>query len=174
MQGRSGKLKFILEWSEFSEKNRGEFEVFANSSGDEFWGDAGAGILPICSATGRVLVAYRSKYVNEPHTWGVFGGKLDDPKETPEEAAKRELTEESGYEGDFEIVPAFVFKTPNNTFEYHNFIGVVEEEFNPTFDWETESAKWVTLAELKALRPKHFGLKALMENSMSIISKYAK
>lgn len=173
MRTSKSGLKHILEWETF-ETDRGKHAVFANTSGDEFWGDVGAGILPICSATGRVLVAYRSKYVNEPHTWGVFGGKLDDPEEKPEDAAKRELTEESGYEGDFEIVPAYVFSTPTGTFKYHNFIGVVDQEFEPTFDWETEKAMWITLAELKMLRPKHFGLKGLLDNSMDVIKKYAK
>lgn len=35
-----------------------------------FWGKAGAGILPLCSETDRVLLAKRSAFVEEPGTWG--------------------------------------------------------------------------------------------------------
>lgn len=54
-----------------------EFASFTNSSGDYFWGDVAAGILPISKSTGRILLNLRSKYVNEPITYGVYGGKLD-------------------------------------------------------------------------------------------------
>ena len=39
----------------------------------EYWGKKGAGILPICKETKRLLVPFRSGYVLEPHTWGVWG-----------------------------------------------------------------------------------------------------
>lgn len=166
-------MNHIDSYSVFEDKNS-KHAVFANKSGAPFWGDAGAGILPICKTTGRILVPYRSKMVNSPHTWGSgFGGKLDDGETDPLEAAKRELTEESGYDGkEVEIIPAFVFKTTG--FIYHNFIGLVDKEFQPIFDWETETAEWMTLAELKKLKPKHFGLVELLKHSMDIIEKYAK
>lgn len=151
---------------------RSKYDEFSNKSGEDFWGDVGAGILPVCTSTGRALVAYRSEYVNEPNTYGIWGGKLDDGETDPVEAAKRELVEESGYNGKFEIVPAYVFNSPGGGFTYHNFIGVVDHEFKPTFDWETQSAKWVTYAELIRIKPKHFGLQLLIDNSSDIIKKY--
>jgi len=162
----------ILSFDEFLRE--GAYDQFANKAGAKFWGDVASGILPICKSTGRVLVAYRSKYVNEPHTWNLFGGKLDEGETDPRKAAERELTEESGYTGKFEIVPAYVFRTPDKSFEYHNFVGLVDEEFDPKFDWETETAEWVNLDELKKLEPKHFGLVELLKHGMTIIEKYAK
>lgn len=163
-------MRHLSSWEVFE----GKFDQFDNKAGSAFWGDAGAGILPICKSTGKILVAYRSEFVNEPHTYGVIGGKLDDPNEKPEDAAKRELHEELGYNGHFEIVPAYVFEAPNHTFVYHNFLGIVDEEFEAEVDWETEYAEWITLDELVKLKPKHFGLEALLKNSIDLIKKYAK
>ena len=155
------------------------YEVYANDKGGKFWGNEGAGVLPICKTTGKILVAMRSDFVNEPNTWGVFGGKIDNPapggkRETPEEAAKRELEEESGFKGHFEIIPAFIFTSNDKTFKYSNFLGIVEKEFKPKYDWETAYAEWMTLQELIELEPKHFGLDNLLRNSLELIKKYAK
>jgi len=150
-----------------------KYTTYDNSKGGKFWGDQGAGILPICKNTGRLLVSFRSKEVNEPHTWGIFGGKMD-TDETPMESAKRELIEETGYEGNFELIPAYVYISPNEDFKYHNFIGIVETEFEPEYDWETESSKWLSMSELLELKPKHFGLKKLLDKSIDIIKQFAK
>lgn len=147
-----------------------ESQSFQNKSGETFWGDRGAGVLPICLSTGKILVAYRSADVNEPHTWGIFGGMIDED-ETPHEAARRELEEESGYSGKFKIIPAHVYRSPKGGFAYFNFLGIVESEFQAEFDWETENAKWMTLDELEKLKPKHFGLVELLKHSMKEIQE---
>jgi 8-oxo-dGTP pyrophosphatase MutT (NUDIX family) len=145
-----------------------ESQSFQNRSGETFWGDRGAGVLPICPSTGRLLVAYRSADVNEPHTWGIFGGMIDHEEE-PHEAARREMEEESGFSGKFKIIPAHVYRSPKGGFTYFNFIGIVDQEFQAEFDWETEDAKWMTLDELVKLNPKHFGLAELLKHSMKEI-----
>ena len=138
---------------------------------EEYWGDAGAGVLPIAEETGRILVAYRSSRVLEPHTYGVFGGAVE-PRESPKAAAKRELAEETGYRGRVKLVKAYRFE--DGEFTYHNFLGLVPEEFEPRLDWETESADWIEFDELLSLRPKHFGLEALVKNSKRLIRKHAR
>ena len=165
-------MKNILNFDKYSLIEKGEYELYTNKKGGKFWGDAGAGILILCKTTGRILLAMRSEFVNEPKTWGIFGGKLDDPNESPLEAATRELVEESGYEGEFEVIPAYIFQ--NKDFTYHNFLGIVEKEFKPTTDWETEYTQWFDLKEFLSLHNKHFGLKALIKNSLNEIRKYAK
>ena len=142
-------LEHLKTFSVFEKENK--YTVYDNSKGGKFWGDKGAGILIICKTTKRLLVAMRSEEVNEPNTWGIFGGKMDN-KETPKEAAKRELIEETGYKGNFELIPAYVFESPNKDFTYYNFIGIVEKEF----------------------KPKHFGLKKLLIESKDLILKYIK
>lgn len=136
---------------------------------EEYWGKAGAGVLPIAKDTGRVLVPLRSRYVNEPNTFGVWGGAVD-PGESPKAAAKREFAEETGYRGTMKMVPAYTFK--DGDFSYHNFIGLLDSEFEPRLDWENDDYKWLTFDELLKLRPKHFGLEGLIKNSKALIRKY--
>lgn len=145
----------------------GDYALFANTSGDKFWGDVGGGVLPICEKTKRILLNYRSKYVNEPHTWGIYGGKLDSD-ENIISTVKREFLEESGYDSQIDLIPVYVFKSTNGTFEYHNFIGIINDEFEPDMDWESEGFKWVTLDELMTIEPKHFGLEGLLNDQDSL------
>jgi 8-oxo-dGTP pyrophosphatase MutT (NUDIX family) len=144
----------------------------------EYWGTAGAGVIPLAEDTGRFLVALRSAYVMEPHTWGTIGGKLDAVGggysddddavlEDPEDAALREFEEETGSELPVELIALYMFRDPAVGFTYHNFLGIVPEEFEPEANWETDEWAWVTLPELLALEPKHFGLHALLQDEPS-------
>lgn len=147
------------------------FEVlFNNTKGAKFFGDKGSGVLPFNKETKKFLVSFRSKYVNEPNTWNLWGGAIDGDM-TPEDSAKKELHEETGYNENIELFSAYVFVAPNDTFRYYNFIGVIENEFTPVLDWETEDYKWVTLEELVKLTPMHYGLKGLLNDidSMDLI-----
>lgn len=151
------------------------FENYTEHNGHTFWGDVGAGILPVCIETKRILVGYRSIHVLEPNTYGVFGGKLDLDEgidETIKEACLRELEEETRYRGEIDLVDAYVFKSGN--FTYYNFFGIVPNEFEPELDWENEDAIWITLEELINLKKKHFGLEALLKNSMEILKNILK
>lgn len=144
----------------------GTHASFANSNGEKFWGNIAAGVLPICKNTKRILLNFRSRYVNEPHTYNLFGGKLDND-ENIEQTVRREFLEESGYDDDIELIPAFIFKSPGG-FKYHNFIGIIDEEFEPTLDWESEGHEWVTFDELLSIKPKHPGLKLLLKDEKSL------
>ena len=139
------------------------------------WGTIGAGIVPFCKETNKFLVGLRSEEVLEPHTWGGFGGKLDIDEgvdETIKEAAKRELEEETGYSGSIELIKGFIFKERN--FEYHNYIGIVDKEFEPILNWENDEARWLTYEELLRLNNKHFGLKRFLKESKEIFENLAK
>ena len=146
--------------------------TYFDASGKMFWGTQGAGVLPIAESTGRILVALRSPHVNEPNTYGVWGGAID-PGEDPKRAAMRELQEEAGYRGKVKLVPAHVYTSPGGDFKYFNFLGVIEEEFKPRMDWETQDYEWVTFDELLDIRPKHFGLEELVDEDSGLISRYA-
>lgn len=143
------------------------YAVYNNTSGDSFWGDVAGGVLPICSTTKRILLNYRSKYVNEPNTWGIWGGKLDSD-ENIIDTVKREFLEESGYDEEIDLIPAYVFRSKKASFEYHNFIGILEKEFTPELDWESSSYLWVTFDELINIKPKHFGLVNLLQDEQSL------
>ena len=95
--------------------------------------------------------------MEEPHTWGVWGGKFDG-NEGPLEAVKREVEEETGHSANgIKFVPSYVYK--DGSFSYHNYIAIIEKEFEPQLDWETEDFEWCDINKFpKGL---HFGLKAL-------------
>ena len=145
-----------------------ENSIYDNNNDEPFWGNFAAGVLPYSLTTKRFLINYRSIEVNEQHTWGVWGGKLDD-NENIKEAVIREFDEESGYNKNIELIDAFIFKNHNGKFTYYNFIGLIENEFIPELNWESEDYKWATLNELYSHKNLHFGLKKLLKESKNII-----
>jgi ADP-ribose pyrophosphatase YjhB (NUDIX family) len=159
----------------------------------EYWGKTAAGVLPLCVKTGRVLLTLRSQEVMEPGTWGIPGGRVMDggwrrhretgelfrePVERPEDGALREFREETFYTGKVQLVRLFTFRDRLQGFGFHNFLGLVRQEFSEERveeGWETEVARWMSVQEALAIEPKHFGLRALLadEVSQEIIMSYA-
>jgi 8-oxo-dGTP pyrophosphatase MutT (NUDIX family) len=138
------------------EHNPSKYSVCTDPS-HKYWGNEGAGAVFYAEDTGRYLLGFRSAEVNEPHTWGIWGGRLD-KGETPEQAVQREILEETDYHGQYRLKPVFVFQ--DGDFKYHNFIAEVPVEFTPKLCWETEKFGWFRLDEFPT--PLHFGLKALV------------
>jgi 8-oxo-dGTP pyrophosphatase MutT (NUDIX family) len=136
-----------------------------------FWGKQGAGAIIMAKSTGRFLVPFRSAMVEQPNTWGVWGGAIDSG-EDPKLAAKREVQEEAGYRGgDVIMVPLYVFHDQKSGFKYYNFLAVIDDEFTPNLNWETENFEWVDFDKIRHLEPLHFGLKALLQHSGNDIHK---
>ena len=135
----------------------------------KYWGKEAAGILTLCTKTKRFLIALRSPYVMEPETYGIFGGKLDENEHDPKKVALRELQEETEYYGEIHLKKAYVFEDKKVGFKYHNFIGLVPEEFEAELNWENTKAIWMTFEELEKLKNKHFGLVELLHNSKDLI-----
>ena len=141
-----------------------------------FWGKKGAGSLIMSRVTGRFLIQLRGDYVEEPNTWGTWGGAVDEGK-TPEQGALTEFEEETGKSSDDvrEIIPVYVFKHPSG-FEYHNFIITVDDEFTPRpgreHEWEINGFKWVNYGQFP--KPFHFGLNLLLQNGKSKIEDIIK
>lgn len=125
-----------------------------------FWGKQGAGCIFLAKDTKRILLPYRSSSVEQPHTWGVWGGAIDN-KENPSDAVRREVREEAGYTGSAQLVPLVVFQ--KGTFKYHNFLAIVDKEFTPKTNWETDDFRWVDYGNWPT--PLHFGLQYLIDNS---------
>ena len=126
-----------------------------------FWGKQGAGLIILCSSTGRVLLPLRSGSVEQPHTWGTWGGAINEG-EDPRTAALRELREEAGVKiNPSTLTKLFVFT--KGTFRYTTFLAEVNSEFKPKLDWETERAEWFALDSLPS--PLHFGLRSVLDDS---------
>lgn len=133
-----------------------------------FWGAQGAGCIFMAKETKRFLIAHRSRAVEQPGTWGTWGGAID-RNEAPADAARREATEESGYNGPVKLLPLFVFeakKVDKVVFRYHNFLAIIENEFTPRLDWETQGFRWCEFGDWPS--PIHFGLQAVLNDPHSV------
>ena len=129
-----------------------------------FWGKRGAGCLVFAKASNKFLIGYRSNFVQEPNTWGTWGGAIDD-KENPQKAAIRELKEETGYTGNIEAVIAMlVFQKAS--FKYFNYLIVINKEFLPVLNCENKDFRWVCIGDWPT--PMHPGMKSLIEDKKSI------
>jgi 8-oxo-dGTP pyrophosphatase MutT (NUDIX family) len=127
-----------------------------------FWGRAGAGCLFFAQDTGRFLVGHRSQAVEQPGTWGTWGGAID-RGEDPALAVKREAHEETGYNGPVTVEPLLVFR--KNDFRYSNFLLIVEQEFTPRLNWENQGFRWCDWGAWPRLL--HFGLVSLLQDAAS-------
>jgi GNAT superfamily N-acetyltransferase/8-oxo-dGTP pyrophosphatase MutT (NUDIX family) len=139
-----------------------------------FWageGNAASGILPICTTTKRICLAWRSPEVHIGDCWGTIGGAVK-PGMNPQESAKEEVKEETGFKGGITVHTAFVFQS--GTFSYHNFLGTVGSEFSfhPQSDshWETTGLEWFTLEQIYQMMEEdpnsfHPGVHALFQHS---------
>ena len=152
-------------------------------SATKFWGSEASGILPICTTTGKILIGLRNHWVNEPYTWGIFGGAIglahggeEEEALSPEDNARKEMLEEIGYDGDMEIIESYIFQKEN--FKYYNFIGLVDTEFETDLEYDGEEeiieTKWLSLDELLAHPDLHFGVKSLINNALPQIKLYAR
>ena len=137
-----------------------------------FWGRQGAGCIFLALDTGRLCIAHRSRAVEQPGTWGTWGGAIDS-FESPETAVRREVREESGYNGKLNLVPLYIFSHPSG-FKYYNYLAVIQTEFTPEMDWETQGFTWCYLDNLPS--PLHQGLVSLLSDaaSLKIIKQYSK
>ena len=124
-----------------------------------YWVGAGggaSGILPICTSTGRICLAWRSGWVKEGDCWGTIGGAIQKGM-SPADSAKEEMREEVGYAGGIRLIPSFVFI--DGSFKYYNFLGLVPSEFelhpmqggssNLQFSDETDAIAWFTWEDLQ-------------------------
>lgn len=138
-----------------------------------FWGKAGAGVLPFAINTKRFLFPLRSPFVEEPNTWGIWGGAIDE-KENFKRAALREFAEESGYIGKVLKLVLLSEYRHSSGFHYFSYLLTIPTEFRPRLDWETKSFTWVDYG--KWPKPLHPKVKMLLDNFKvdSIIQEYVK
>ena len=63
------------------------------------------------------------------------------------------------------MVPLFVFRHQSG-FTYYNFLAIVDDEFEPSMDWETQGYRWVEYGKWPT--PLHPGLVSLLKDSASM------
>jgi 8-oxo-dGTP pyrophosphatase MutT (NUDIX family) len=115
-----------------------------------------AGCIIVAEDTGRWCLQQRSDTVSDPGLWSTWGGGVE-PGETLEQAVRRELAEEGGYQGALTLEPL------HSNAQYATFIGRVPHEFEPRINQESKSWCWADQDQLP--EPLHPGLEqALNEN----------
>lgn len=152
---------FALMESEDYETEKPHFDALRRTG---FYGAQAAGCIFLARDTKRFLLAHRSEDVQEPGDWGSWGGAIN-KNEDPETAARREAEEEAGHgSGVLEMIPLYVFR--NKTFRYSNFLAIVEHEFDPVTNWETQGYRWCNYGDWP--QPLHFGLLAIFNDAASV------
>jgi 8-oxo-dGTP diphosphatase len=128
------------------------------------WGaNGGAGLLlryrPADSEP-RFLLALRSRWVDEPATWGIPGGAIRDG-ETPEQAARRETIEEIGQLPAYRLAADEV-QDCGGGWVFHIFLADVEAMFDANSVRETDATGWFTPRQMREL-PLHPGLRRSLD-----------
>lgn len=160
-------------WSGFNRKGLAKGDKFVAEDDAEhqealektgFWGKQAAGCIFLAMDTKRLCLNHRSRDVEQPGTWGTWGGAIDSG-ENPMVACQREVREESGYTGPLKMIPLYVFSHPSG-FKYYNFLAIVKTEFVPVLDWESQGYSWVNFG--KWPKPMHPGLVSVLKDPASV------
>lgn len=165
------KITDLFESIDRDDNERDHWEAHRKTG---FFGAQGAGCLFFALESKRFLVGQRSRsigLVEQPGTFGTWGGAID-RGENPIAAIKREINEETGYQGTYRIRPMLVYSS--GSFRYSNFLVIVPVEFSPQLNWEHDSFVWCAYGDWP--QPMHFGLKALVAdpNSVRLMTNLAK
>jgi len=147
--------------------------------GTELRGDISTGLLApsgITRAAGGLVYALdtnrycwqlRSTEEKFSGTWGLWGGRSNH-KETPHETLTRECQEETGHSEWRKIIPLNRYVSKDKRFIYDTFCLVVDNEFLPVLDSESDGYCWLTLGSHP--KPLHHRSKHLVQ-STSFMSK---
>lgn len=115
----------------------------------EFTEPQAAGCIIVAADTGRWCLQQRSNSVSDPGVWSTWGGGRE-PGESVPQCVRRELAEESGYQGPVRLEPI----DSNST--YATFLAHVPYEFEPELNSESQDYQWSDPEDLP--RPLHPGL----------------
>lgn len=134
------------------------------------------GAIFMSRTTGRILLNLRSDTVTYSRYWGFVGGKVE-KNETIEQALRREINEEIGEHSlkDInDIIPFDEFHTNNNKFVYYSYLIMVDDEFIPELNSESDGYAWVHVGCWP--KPLHPGAKATLssDSTLAIFGQFCK
>lgn len=116
-----------------------------------------AGCLIISSKTNKCLFSLRASNKSHRLTWGLWGGMMEE-KEQPKDTIHREMEEEIGFLPNIDrIYPFDVYESNDKKFIYYSFVCVVDEEFIPKINAESDGFAWCNLGIFP--KPMHQGTK---------------
>lgn len=111
----------------------------------------GAGVLPICYSTGRILLCKRGKHQSNGLKWASWGGGFEpDQDQTPKDCAKREFWEETRCNETYYITNEPIYIKNNLRFKYYLYAGMFKNEWIPDIESEHEAEDygWFYLNDL--------------------------
>ncbi|MBI3236748.1 MAG: NUDIX hydrolase [Chlamydiales bacterium] len=117
---------------------------------------------------GKILLLQNSSHKSEGAAWGVPAGKFEEG-ETPLQAVKRELCEETGLdlpEKDFSSLGALYISKPHVRYVYHLFSVSLIDDASVQFCAEHSAYKWASKEEMEKL--------ILMEGAQIALDVYYK
>lgn len=114
-----------------------------------------SGALFYAQNTQRFLFLHRTQG-KRSNVWGLPGG-TNEAGETPWQACEREIAEEIGVVQIKKTVPLEKFVSRDESFEYHTYLCLIDQEFIPQLNYEHDGYSWVTLDRWP--QPLHYGLK---------------
>ena len=134
--------------------------VLDTSPIEPFEGIVAVGTLFLSTKTNRVLLQFRNSDKRQKHTWGFWGGIVENG-ESPYEALIREVEEELGIVPDIsKLNPIDVYQSKDRHFMYYSFVAVIEDEFLPTLNGESCGYAWVNIGNWP--KPLHEGARATL------------
>jgi 8-oxo-dGTP pyrophosphatase MutT (NUDIX family) len=142
----------------------------------EYWKACGAGALVLALDTMKVLLGKRGTEVADPGVWSTFGGTVNG-NETPKKAMLRELNEETGLPGGTPfnaghtngahgVYPLLTYRDMDRGFVYYNFLVVVDKQYEPKLNWESDGAEWFVPGQWPS--PLHPGVECLINDKVSM------
>lgn len=159
-------MKTFRQFSNLIEADLGDDDHSKALSRTGKWGKSGAGCILGSKDIKKFLMPFRSIEVLEPHTYGTWGGAIDETlpedenglQKVASEHALRELREESGFNGQI-VYSKLISIFKEQTFRYFTFLFLTNSSnFKVKLNWETERANWMTVDEFFRANPKHPGL----------------
>ena len=134
--------------------------VLDTSPVEPFQGIVAVGAVFLSTRTNRVLLQFRNSDKRQKHTWGFWGGIVEN-NESPYEALIREVEEELGIVPDIsKLNPIDVYQSKDRNFMYYSFVAVIEDEFLPTLNGESCGYAWVNIGNWP--KPLHEGARATL------------
>ncbi|MEU5875007.1 NUDIX hydrolase [Glycomyces sp. NPDC047369] len=115
--------------------------------------ETGPGAGAVVVKDGKVLLLWRHRFITDTWGWEIPIGGIESG-ETPDQAARREVEEETGWRPIGQLVP-LVYTQPSPglmTAEHHIFKSEAAQCFGDPLDaFESERVEWVPLTDIRAL-----------------------
>lgn len=128
--------------------------------------NSGAGALVYDASQNKFLIGLRSQKSSNPHTWSVFGGRIEDG-ENPRGTALRELQEETGFKGfPKQLELLYKYTDLSSGFIYYTYLIVITVPFNVRLNEEHTKYKWVSVDEFPT--PMHPKFARLMRDNSAL------